>query len=79
VEEDGGEPGRDDDAEGDDHGDRGAEDGEPGDDGPGREETDGHDCGPEALEPGVVVHEAKLRLTSSGLVWREVELVGSPS
>lgn len=35
----------------------------------------GATCGPSALTPGAVVHEATLAVTSTGNVWTEVELV----
>jgi hypothetical protein len=56
---------------GDDHGDQG--DGDHEQDEPG--EDDHADCPPDALKVGATVHEAELRATGDGALWRQVELI----
>ena len=69
-----------DDGPGDDHGDDGAEDGDHHD-GDRRRGDDGNDdqCDASALTQGAVVHEAELKTTADGLVFKEIEIVVSSS
>ena len=53
----------------------GGDNGDRGDDNGNNDDNDMRNCGPINLRPGTVVHEADLRLSPSGAIWREVELV----
>jgi len=75
--------GDDDDKRGDDNGRHRGDDhnkGERGDDRSGDDRSDGKrrgrhdDCGDEALREGAAVHKAKLKISSRGLSWDDVEL-----
>jgi hypothetical protein len=62
----------DDDQGDDDHGGRGDDDGDHHDEG----DDDGQSCDASALTTGAVVHEAELKTTAAGLVFKEIEIVG---
>ncbi len=60
--------------QGDDNGAQGDDNG-PGDDDQGEDQNENNMCTTANLVPGAVVHEAVLRIGSSGAMWEKLELV----